>query len=414
MPARMRRRAPLWLIGLTASTFGMYGGLIAVATPQLLAAEHVPVATIAAITAVIASPSFWAFPFSPILDVRFTRRWYSVATAIAASVLLVAALFNLKHLLVFELLLTAGFLCATLYLSALGGWLASIVRTEEEKQLSVWVNIGNISAGGAMATVAIELLQAFSLEVAAVILGILIVAPTLVFPWMPAPAADISGARGSFDQFLQDLAILLRRRDVLLTLLLFIAPVATFSLTNFLAGVGQDFHASAGFVGVVGGGGVLLGGACGCLVFPMIHRLLPPRSLYLSIGIVGSLFTLGLILIPHTPLAFAIALIGQNVFQALAFTASTAIQFDAIGRHNPLSATAWCLMISAYNVPISYMLFVDGSGYSWRGITGSYLVDGAVSLVTCLLLATALLLYKRRASERSGLQTSGVPGLSQG
>ena len=133
----MRRRAPLWLMGLTASTFGMYGGLIAVATPQLLAAEHVPVATIAAITAVIASPSFWAFPFSPILDVRFTRRWYSVATAIAASVLLVAALFNLKHLLVFELLLTAGFLCATLYLSALGGWLASIVRTEEEKQLQV-------------------------------------------------------------------------------------------------------------------------------------------------------------------------------------------------------------------------------------------------------------------------------------
>jgi PAT family beta-lactamase induction signal transducer AmpG len=401
-------------MGLTASTFGMYGGFIAVSTPQLLAAKHVPVATIAATTAVIASPSFWAFPFSPILDVRFTRRWYAVATAATASALLVAALFNLKHLLVFELLLTTGFLSATLYLSALGGWLASIVRTEEEKRLSVWVNIGNISAGGAMATAAIELLQTFPLRVAAVILGMLIFAPTLVFPWMPAPAADISGARGSFDQFLRDLAILLRRADVLFALLLFIAPAATFSLTNFLAGVGRDFHASPGFVGIVGGGGVLLGGACGCLVYPMIHRLLPLRPLYLAIGIAGSLFTLGLILIPHTPLAFAIALVGQNVFQALAFTASTAIQFDAIGRHNPLSATAWCLMISAYNVPIAYMLFVDGSGYSWRGVTGSYLADGAVSLVTCLLLATCLFLYKRRTSAGSALQTPGSPGLSRG
>jgi PAT family beta-lactamase induction signal transducer AmpG len=102
-------------------------------------------------------------------------------------------------------------------------------------------------------------------------------------------------------------------------------------------------------------------------------------------------------------MVFAIALIGQNVFQALAFTASTAIQFEAIGRHNPLSATAWCLMLSAYNIPISYMLLVDGWGYSWRGVTGSYLADGTVSLLACLLLTTYLLLSRRRASGGSAL-----------
>jgi MFS transporter, PAT family, beta-lactamase induction signal transducer AmpG len=401
-------------MGLTNSTFGMYGGIVTVATPQLLAAQHVPEATIAAITAVIASPGFWAFLFSPILDVKFSRRWYSVSTAVTASVLLVAALFSLQHLLLFELLLTAGFFCATLYLSALGGWLASIVRTEDEKRLSVWVNIGNIAAGGAMAMAAIELVQVLPLKTAALVLGAMILAPTLVFPWMPAPAADVSGASGSFDRFMRDLAILLTRRDVLLAILLFVAPAATFSLTNFLAGVGHDFHASPGFVGLVGGGGVLLGGTAGCFVFPMIDRLLPLRSLYLSIGVVGALFTLGLILVPHTPTAFAIALIGQNVFQALAFTASTAIQFDAIGRHNPLSATAWCLMVSAYNLPISYMLFVDGAGYSWRGVSGSFLADGAVSLFACLLLATYLHSSRRRAPEDSALlQGSGALNPSQ-
>jgi PAT family beta-lactamase induction signal transducer AmpG len=116
---------------------------------------------------------------------------------------------------------------------------------------------------------------------------------------------------------------------------------------------------------------------------------------------------LALTLIPHTPTAFAIALIGQNAFQALAFTASTAIQFEAIGRHNPLSATAWCLMVSAYNIPISYMLLVDGSGYSWRGVTGSYLADGTVSLFACVLLTACLLASGWRASRDSAPGTDG-------
>jgi MFS transporter, PAT family, beta-lactamase induction signal transducer AmpG len=397
----MRSHAPLWLMGLTYSSFGMYGGIVAVCAPQLMAERHVSGSSIAATTAIIVSPGFWAFLFSPILDVKFTRRWYSVSTAVAASVLLVLALIGLNHLLAFELLLTAGFFCACLYQSALGGWLASIVRAEDENRLSIWVNIGNICAGGAMAIVASELVHVLSLGTAAFILGAAILAPTTVFAWMPAPAADISGARGSLAEFLRDLSVLLRRRDVLLALLLFVAPAATFSLTNFLAGVGHDFSASPRFVGLVGGGGVLLGGVCGCLVFPLINRLMPLRSLYLSIGIVGSLFTLGLILLPHTAMAFAIALIGQNVFQALAFTASTAIQFDAIGRHNPLSATAWCLMASAYNVPISYMLLIDGSGYRWRGITGSYLADGTAGLLACVLIATCLVLIRRRTSKYS-------------
>ena len=394
----MRRRAPVWLMGLTYSTFGMYGGIVTVSMPQLLAARHIGESTIAMMSAVIVSPSFWSFLFSPILDVRFTRRWYSVTTAIAAAVLLVLAMLNLDRLAWFAAYLTAGFFSATLYQGAVGGWLASIIPSADENRLSVWVNIGNICAGGAMAMVAGALMRLLPPTAAAFLLGAAVLAPTAVFPWMPVAAADISGARGSLKRFLLDLALLLRRRDVLLALMLFIAPAATFSLTNFLAGVGQDFQASARSVALVGGAAVLLGGACGCLLFPLIDRLLPLRFLYLSIGALGALFTLASILLPRTPVSFAIAFIGQNVFQALAFTASTAITLDAIGRRNPLSATAWCLMFSAYNVPISYMLLVDGAGYGWRGVTGSYLADGGVSLLACLLLAVCLLRVRRAAA----------------
>jgi MFS transporter, PAT family, beta-lactamase induction signal transducer AmpG len=233
---------------------------------------------------------------------------------------------------------------------------------------------------------------------AALLLGALILLPTAVFPSMQAPGPDRRLARESFRQFFGEVLSLLKRPPVLIAILLFIAPAATFSLTNFLSGLGDDFHASGHFVGLVGGTGVLLGGIGGCLIFRLIDRLLPLRFLYLCIGVAGAIFTLGLILLPHSPTAFAVALIGENVFQALAITVSVAIAFDTIGRSNPLAATTYSLLISAANVPITYMLFVDGLGYARDGVAGSYVADAAVSLLACLLLAALLIAYTRGKS----------------
>jgi MFS transporter, PAT family, beta-lactamase induction signal transducer AmpG len=399
----MQRRsaAPLWLMGLTNAVFGMYGGIMVISVPQLLSARHVPEGTIAAMTAVMISPGFWTFLVSPLLDVRFSRRWYSVVTAVLASVLLVLALLNLDHLALVEAFLVAGYFFANLYQSALGGWLASIITAEEENKLSVWVTIGNIAGGGAMAVVTGELVRNLPPIAAALLLGVVIILPTAVFPWMQAPGPDRRLARESFPQFFGEVVSLLKRREVLIAILLFIAPAATFSLTNFLTGLSADFHASSHFVGLVGGTGVLLGGVSGCFVFQLLDRWMPLRFLYLAIGAAGAIFTLVLIALPRTPAIFAVALIGENVFQALAITASIAIAFETIGRGNPLAATTYCLMISAANIPISYMLFVDGAGYAWRGVAGSYATDAGVSLCASALLGGFLVWYLRRGWGRT-------------
>ena len=392
-----RSFAPVWLMGLTNSVFGMYGGVLAISVPQLLSARQVPEATIAAMTAVTMSPGFWTFVVSPVLDVRFSRRWYSLVTAAGAALLLVLAILNLNHLVLVEALLLVGFFCANLYQSALGGWLSSITTAEEKNSLSVWVNIGNIGAGGAMAVVTGELVRNLPSTMAALLLGALVFLPTVVFLWMPAPGPDRRLARESFPQFFGELISLLQHREVLIAILLFVAPVATFSLTNFLSGLGGDFHASPHFVGLVGGGGVLLAGICGSFIFPLIDRLLPQRFLYLAIGGIGSIFTLALILGPPLPGIFAVALIGENVFQALAFTASTAITFATIGRNSPLAATTYCLLTSASNIPITYMLVVDGAAYARHGVAGSYVADAGLSLAAALILGTLLLRYRRRS-----------------
>jgi PAT family beta-lactamase induction signal transducer AmpG len=391
-------------MGLSNAVFGMYGGIIVISVPQLLSARHVPEAQIAAMTAVMISPGFWTFLVSPVLDVRFSRRWYAMMTAAMAAALLVLALLNLDHLVLVETLLVAGFFCANLYQSALGGWLSSIITNEEENRLSVWVTIGNIGGGGAMAAITGELVRNFSAAQAAMLLGTVILLPTAVFPWMQAPGPDRRLARESFLQFFGEVLSLLKRPPVLIAIVMFMAPAATFSLTNFLSGLGDDFHASGHFVGLVGGTGVLLGGISGCLFFRLIDRLLPLRFLYLCVGMAGALFTLALILMPHTPAVFAVALIGENVFQALAITVTVAIAFDTIGRSNPLAATTYSLLISAANVPITYMLFVDGAGYARNGVVGSFVADAGVGLLACSLLAALLIGYTRGKSSTTAFR----------
>jgi PAT family beta-lactamase induction signal transducer AmpG len=390
---------PVWLMGLTNLTYGLYGGAVAFAVPQLLSNREVPESAIAGLTAVAFSPGFWAFLFSPVLDVRFSRRWYAVVLAIVACFTMVLAMMNLDHLVFLEVTLTIGFFAAYLYQSALGGWLSTIVSAEQENTLSVWMSIGNAGGFGLMAILCNQLVAHLPPVGVALILGFVILMPSMVFPFMEAPGPDRRLARESFPQFFGDIVSLVKRREVRIAVLLFIAPAGTFSLTNFLGGLGNVYHASPGFVGIVAGAGVTAGGMAGCLLFPQISRLMPLRPLYLAVGVVGAFLTFALILLPHIPASFAIVLIAENVLQSLAITNSTAITFETIGRNNPLASTTFCFLISAYGLPISYMLYVDAFGFRRGGAAGSLAADAGAGLIACLMLG-CLLLYLARRSPR--------------
>jgi MFS transporter, PAT family, beta-lactamase induction signal transducer AmpG len=383
--------APLWLMGLTNSVFGMYAGIVLISVPQLLSNRQVPETTIAAMTAVMASPGFWTFLVSPVLDVYFSRRWYSIACALMAALLLMVALLNLDHLALVEALLVAGYFFANLYQSALGGWLSSITSEEQKSALSSWVTIGNVGGGGVMAVATGELVRNVPPQIAAPLLGAVILLPTAVFLFMPAPGPDRRLAKESFTQFFGEVLSLLRRREVLIAIVLFAAPAATFSLTNFLSGIGDDFRASSHFVSLVGGIGILVGGVGGGLLFRLVDRWLPLRFLYLAIGVAGSVFTLALIVLPRTPVLFGAAFLGENAFQGLAITTSIAIAFETIGQRNPLAATIYCLVTSAFNIPITYMLLIDGWGYEKRGVAGAFAADASLGIFASVLLGILLI-----------------------
>lgn len=390
-----RRSAPIWLMGLTNATFGMYGGLAAISLPELLAEQHVPEARIAVITAVAMSPAFWAFLICPMLDVRFTRRFYAITSSIFAAIVLFVGLLNLHHLLLLELFFALGFAGAVITQNALGGWLSTIIRTEDESRLSAWFNVANIGGGGLIATFTLTLVHHLPLPIAAAILALALLLPLTIYPFIPVTQPDDRLASESFSAFFRDVVSLLKRREILIALAILLSPAGAFTLTNLLGGLGTEFHASTRLLSLAGGAGVAVAGVAGSLIFPFFAKHLALRPLYLTIGVVGACFTLSLLLLPRAPAVFALAMIGENIFQSLALTGTFAISFETIGQKNPLAATTFSVLGAACNFPIVYMQLVDGHAYTWHGISGEFLSDALLGMLACILLALLLRAVRR-------------------
>ena len=188
--ARRRRLAPVWLMGLANAPFGLFGGFLVLPLPQLLAAEHVPLERIAAITAACYSPGFWVFALGPLLDVRFSRRWYATVSAALAGLGLTAAVLAGTHLHLLEAALILGYAAAVVSSNALGGWLATITRAEDEARLSAWTQVAVFIGNSLMGVLGIELARHLARPVAAVLLGLLVFSPAAIFWWMPSPPPD--------------------------------------------------------------------------------------------------------------------------------------------------------------------------------------------------------------------------------
>ncbi|MDE3103799.1 MAG: MFS transporter [Acidobacteriota bacterium] len=390
------RHAPIWLMGLSNASFGLFGGFTSVVFPQLLAAQHVPETQIASLTAATFLPGLFGCFVAPILDVRYSRRLYATVLAAVASILLVCAILQQQNIPAETALLVAGFASVWLSASALGGWLSSVVPTDAKNTVSIWFQLANVCGGGTMAALALPLLRNTPPRPGALALGGLVMLPTLIFLWIPAPGPDRRLARESFAEFFGELLAMVRRRETLLAILLFAAPSSTFSLTNILGGLGHDFNATERMVSLLSGSGGVAAGIVGSSLLAPLAKRFALRPLYLGIGIVGGLFTLSLLVLPRAAETLGLAILGEGLFQALAFATLTAITMETIGHHNALAATQFGVLSSANYLPLIYMAMVDGAGYKHGGVVGSFALDAGVSIAACLLLIPVMRAFRPR------------------
>ena len=380
-------RLPVWVMGLAMAPFGLLGGVWAVSVPQLLAAQHASEPVIASVTALSGLPTSLGFLASPLLDLWVSRRAWALGLAVLTGLLLFAALVCHQSVAALGALLFLAWLAAILFAGVAGAWLSGLLPQEKRASLAAWSTVANTGAGGLAVMIAMPLLRDLPFAAGAAVLGLAVMVPVLPLTLLRAPPPDARLSHEGFSQLLRDLRILVTRPHIVRLLVLFLAPAAAFALTNLLGGLGDQFRASERFVSTVGGAGVTLAGIVGSLLVPRLLALTTPVRLYLLIGIVGALFTASLVLAPHGPATFALAMLGENAFQAAAFTAAFALTFRSVGSDNPLAATQVSLLTGAGNGPVTYMQVLDGRAYGMAGVTGALAFDSAISLLACAAMA---------------------------
>jgi PAT family beta-lactamase induction signal transducer AmpG len=92
---------------------------------------------------------------------------------------------------------------------------------------------------------------------------------------------------------------------------------------------------------------------------------------------------------------FVLAVVGENIAQTCAQVAQNTMVFRSIPLGSTLASSQFGLLQTAALIPYAYMQALDGQGYAWRGVSGSFLMDAGVSMLACALVLVPVLRWLR-------------------
>jgi len=397
----------VWLMGFMNSIYGFAYAAVLVTVPQLLASKGVAEPVIANLTALALIVSLAAFAVAPVLDTLVSRRTWSIGLAIAVSALTLLLLLLPPSSALLGLVLATDALVTSLFNAAIGGWLAAVLPKGSDETIGTWFTIGNSFGFGLGAISQFWLISHFPEPLGAAAIAAATLAPLMIVPVVPRSGDDRRRVHESFGNLAGDLVQLIREPVVLRLLLLFVMPCAAFTLTNAFGGIGHDFKASEVLVDVANGIGATVIGFVGSLAARVLLKFLRAPFMYLGTGIIGAAFTLSLLALPHTPMVYLMAVVGENAAQSIAQVSQNAIIFRSIREGSPLASSQFALLNTAAVVPYAYMQMLDGYGYKLAGgVAGSFMMDAFVSLAACLLLSVPVFRWLRAGKLEVDPETS--------
>jgi MFS transporter, PAT family, beta-lactamase induction signal transducer AmpG len=278
-----------------------------------------------------------------------------------------------------------------LYSHAVQGWAPDVVTDAEYDAMSGWFNVANLGAAGVFGAVTVVLVRVLPLAAAALLLALLVFAPTVLLVWYPAARQPEGRVRENFRAMARDLRRVLREGRVWIGLVMFLAPVGAFALTNLFSTLGADFGASERAVTGLNGPGVAAVCSLGCLLAIPLCRRWRRRTVYLLAGVGAAVAAVAMGLLPHTVAIYAVGLLVYNFFQGFNYTAFTALELEIIGPQNALSGTMMAMLSASVNAPISGMTWLDSRVHDAHGLRAMLFTDAGASGVAAVVLVVVVL-----------------------
>jgi PAT family beta-lactamase induction signal transducer AmpG len=399
MTARPKRWPPPWLFLILMLPGGIYSGFIQTPLPYVLGKAGVPVDRIANIASLVQVPTIFYFLWAPLVDMQLRRRSWMVLASFASAVCLVAAipLVGVSHLTAIAVLLFTGMAVNVLVSAAQGGLMVTSLSRAGQAQASAWTQAGNLGGGALGAGITMWFLARLPLPVAGVATAAMIAVPSLAaLTIAEKPPAISSNWIDHLRQIFKELLTVFHSRHTVWGLVLLASPVASGAALNLLPAV-------AGQYGVGGEGVMWVNGVAGGLVLAsgsLLATLVPGdwdrRITYAAVGLLNGLASLTL-LAGNYPMVYYVGTVLYLITTGAGYARFLALVMDVLGPGEHGTSTRYSLFLAAGNLPITYVLWMDGQGFRRFGTRGLFGVDALGNVLVFTLVAIIWMAHRKTA-----------------
>jgi PAT family beta-lactamase induction signal transducer AmpG len=401
-PAIASRERP-WIFGLLIAPSAVVangviqGGVLS----YLLSQQGVSSGRQAHLIWLLGLPTMLYFAWSPITDYWVKRRTWLLIGGVTASLLMFLA-FAQKDIAsthAFVLMLLSA-CCSQLVVSSCGGMMGAL-RSERSKRVA-----GSFYQGGSLGfgAAAMSAMVAMSSRTGQRMLG-LAAAAFILFPVLFAFAApeqheliNIPFSETMHRTWIECKATFGRWEAVPYTLCM-IFPMASGAAVGLLSGVAKTYGVNGDHVAWINGFWGALAMAVGSLLGARIPARWSAPTVYMAVALIN-VATLGILWLgPATSMTYYVGVLAYLFTIGTCYAFFTAVVLEFLGDSGKSGSGRYSIINSLGNVPVLYMIAVDGwGGDKWgpRGITGIECVVGGIGAT---ILLTYFLLHPTRKTQ---------------
>jgi PAT family beta-lactamase induction signal transducer AmpG len=347
----------------------------------------------------LALPTSLYFLWSPITDFFVRRRTWLLVGGLLAAVLMAAG-FHQKDLSstdsVVLMLLSACF--SQLVVSSCGGMMGAMRSERPRRVASSFYQAGSMGFGALAASVLVWMSSRVGRDVLGLTAAALIGVPALFA--LAAPRQEVVAVGGLVDTMRRvwsECKATFWRWDALPYIGCMIFPMGSGAAIGLLSGVAAQYHVNGDSVAWMNGlaGGLLMaGGSAAASILPTRVRA---AVMYMLVCLINCAALCVLWLGPLRPSTYYLGVTLYLFTVGTCYAVFTAVVLEFLGHSGKSGSGRYSIINSLGNVPVLYMLQLDGwGGDKWggRGLAGSEAVVGAVGAV--ILLAYILAHHRTR------------------
>lgn len=388
-----------WLFGfLIAPVAVLSNGVISGVLSYLLRQQGVGSARGAAIISLLNLPQTIYFLWSPITDFWILRRNWLMLGSVASAALLIVAFHqpNLAAPTAVTLLFISACLCQ-LVVASCGGMMGTLHAEATRRRASSFYQAGSLAFGAIGIFALASLAGKFSLGTLGWITATLVALPALIA--FAAPHQDFiqtSGLGETMSRVFTEFKATFFRWPAVPYAVLIAFPIGSGAAIGLLPGLAVDYGVSGQQIAWMNGLGGALLTAAGAMATTLIPTRVSAPVAYLTAGVVNAATLAVLALGPLHPATYFAGATLYLFTIGGSYALFTAVVLEFLGVSGKTGSSRYSIINSLGNVPVAYMIFLDGKGYGRWGTRGLPATEAIIGTLGAFILLSWFLTHKKK------------------